>query len=88
MLMHILLRDNKNKVFQKMQMLNEETELLISENIIKINKEGYLLNINSIEFNESTTELENEGWKNDNSLYDRLINEYDRKGKGILTRWK
>ncbi|HWJ30284.1 MAG TPA: hypothetical protein VNS32_27360 [Flavisolibacter sp.] len=69
-------------------MLNEETELLISENIIKINKEGYLLNINSIEFNESTTELENEGWKNDNSLYDRLINEYDRKGKGILTRWK
>jgi hypothetical protein len=85
---NILLRDNKNKFFQKMLFLRNETEMPITENVIKINKTGHQLNINDINIDTSTEELEKQGYKNDEALYDKLIIEYNQNNKDLLTRWK
>lgn len=90
-LLNILLRNNKDKICQKMLSLREETELLICENINTINGENTYLNINTIDFDFSTSDLERQGWKVDNGLYDKLIIEYNNnqtdKNK-LLTFWK
>jgi len=69
--------------------LSDETELLICDNINTINKTGHLLQINSIDFNFSTSEIEKYGWKVDNGLYDKLIIEYNNRvdKEKLLTRW-
>lgn len=85
---NIILRDNKNKVFQKMLFLRAETEMLITENVIKLNRVGYQLNINDIEINTPTDYLTKAGYKNDEALYDRLIIAYNQNHKDLLTRWK
>lgn len=89
-LINILLKDNKNKLFQKMLFLREETELLICENINTINKKVVFLNIHSIDIDSPMTELEKNGWKEDNGLYDKLIIEYNNSAERekLLTRWK
>jgi len=87
-MINILLRDNKNKLFQKMLFLSEETELLICKNINTINKSGYQLNINTIDIGTPLEELEKQGYKNDEALYDKLIIEYNQQNKDLLTRWK
>ncbi len=87
-MINILLRDNQNKLFQKMLFLREETELLICENINTINRRGHQLNINTIDIDTSLDDLERQGYKNDEGLYDRLIIEYNQKNTKLLTRWK
>lgn len=87
-MLNILLSDNKDKVFQKMLFLREETELLICKNINKINETGHRLTINSIDIDTPVDSLEKQGYKNDESLYDRLIIEYNQQNKDLLTRWK
>lgn len=84
----ILLKDNKNKIFQEMMFLRNETELLICDNIIKINKEGTeQLQIET--FTNGIVEYwENRGYKRDNALYDKLIIEYNQRNDKQLTRWK
>jgi hypothetical protein len=84
----ILLKDNKNKVFQEMMFLRNETELLICDNIIKINKSGTeQLQIET--FTDGIVEYwEERGYKRDNALYDKLILEYNQQNDKQLTRWK
>jgi hypothetical protein len=71
-----------------MLFLREETELLICDNINKLNKTGHQLNINTIDLNSSFEELERQGYRNDDALYDRLIIEYNQQNTDLLTRWK
>lgn len=90
-LLNILLRDNCNKICQKMLSLKEETELLICNNINAINKKNGTANlkINTIDFNFSTNELVNEGWRFDDGLYDRLIIQYNQDpDTDKLKRWQ
>ena len=87
-MINILLRDNKNKLFQKMLFLKDETELLICKNINKINTTGHQLNISTIDISSSFEELEKQGYRNDDGLYDRLIIEYNQQNTDLLTRWK
>ena len=87
-MINILLRDNKSKLFQKMLFLSEETELLICKNINAINKSGHQLNINTIDSGTPLEDLEKQGYKNDEALYDKVIIEYNQQNKDLLTRWK
>ena len=87
-MINIILRDNKNKLFQKMLFLKEETELLICENINKINKSGHQLNMNTIDIDTPLEDLEKQGYKNDETLYDILIIEYNQQNNDLLTKWK
>lgn len=84
----ILLKDKKNKVFQEMMFLKNETELLICDNINQINKEATeQLQIET--FADGIVEYwENRGYKRDNALYDKLIIEYNQRNDKQLTRWK
>jgi len=87
----IIVRDNKKKVFHKILFLREETELLICENINIINRKyDGIFNINTLGEDLSTSYLENLGWKEDPSLYERLVIEYNHRDdkERLLTRWK
>lgn len=87
-MINILLQEHNNKLFQRMLTLREETELLICENINKLNTTGHQLSISTIDINDSFEELEKKGYTHDNALYDRLIIEYNQQNKDLLTRWK
>lgn len=83
----ILLKDNKNNLMQEMLHLRNETELLICNNIIKINKDGHQFNIETIA--DGTTDYWlKKGYKIDNSLYDSLIIRYNQTHTDLLPRWK
>jgi hypothetical protein len=83
----ILLKDNLNKVLQEMRELREETELLIRENINKINLKKDYLDIEAFD-SETLKYLINQGYEIDNSLYESLIIEYNNTNTELLTRWK
>lgn len=89
-LINILLFDEKNKLCQKMLSLREDTELLICNNINTINGDKPYLMIRTIDYDFSTFELENKGWKTDDGLYDKLIINYNNSKDRIkiLTRWR
>lgn len=83
----ILLKDFQKKLMQEMLHLRDETELLICQNIRKIDKDGNQLNIETLA--EGVTEYWiKRGFILDNSLYDRLIIEYNQNNADVLTRWK
>ena len=87
-MINILLKDFNNKLMQEMCHLREETELLICENINFLNKNGYDLNIETLSGKE-TEYWRERGFSVDNSLYDKLILEYNQKENvELLTRWK
>lgn len=87
---NILLQDNKNRLCQKMCFLRDETESLIYDNINTINRIELNLALSSIDINFSTSDLEKQGWKVDEGLYDKLIIEYNNRSdkEKLLTRWK
>ena len=91
-IVNIMLKDNKNKVCQKMLFLREDTELLICENINTINKSEpeWFVNIEYIDPDFSTKDMEERGWKINDALYDKLILEYNNKPniEKLLTMWK
>ncbi|HSZ85824.1 MAG TPA: hypothetical protein VK787_07320 [Puia sp.] len=67
--------------------LRDETELLICDNIIKINKDGCQLNIETL--TDGMTEYWlNRGYRIDNSLYEKLIVDYNQSHDAFLTKWK
>jgi hypothetical protein len=84
--MRILLKDHKNRLIQEMNHLTDKTELLISENVVKMNSKGFNLNIETL--TEEVTEYWIEqGYKHDNALYERLILEYNQNNDDLLPRW-
>lgn len=84
----IILKDNKNKLFQEMMFLRDETELLICDNINTINRtEKQQLQIET--HSDGIDEYwEQRGYKRDNVLYDNLIIEYNQRNDKQLTLWK
>jgi hypothetical protein len=87
-MIHILLKDNRNRLFQKMLYLRVDTEVLICSNINTINKSGHQLNINTIDIETSVEYWEKQGYKNDEALYDKLIIEYNQQNNDLLTGWR
>jgi len=86
---NILLKDNKNGLFQEMMFLRDDTELLICENINKINRkdESKYLNIETI--SDGISEYwEKQGYKRDMGLYNRLILEHINKHNELLEMWR
>ncbi|OAE90540.1 hypothetical protein FPG87_02735 [Flavobacterium psychrophilum] len=84
----IILKDNKNKLFEVIRDLREETELLICNNIITINN-----NINQTLSIETFVEgidkyWVEKGYNSEPGLYDKLIIEYNQNNTPLLTRWK
>jgi len=83
----IILKDNKNKLLQQLTHLRDETELLICENIFKLNKVGHQLSIESLE--EGVTEYWLKlGYIEDSGLYDKLIIDYNQTHDQLLAKWK
>ncbi|WP_417875824.1 hypothetical protein [Winogradskyella sediminis] len=89
-LLNIVVKDHRKKYYSRMHDLREEVELLICENINKMNKieEMYLQSIQSIDRTTEMTELDKDGWSEDRGLYDRLVFEYQEKTGELMQRWK
>ena len=87
-LVNIVIRDNKNKLYQRMFNLREETEELITANVASFININLDVNMHSIEFNQQMTGLEKRNWKEDDGLYERLLLIYQDKTGKSLTRWK
>ena len=87
-LVNIVIKDNKNKIYQRLFNLRGETEELITSNVASIINIGLDVNMHSIEFNQQMTELEKRDWKEDDGLYERLLLIYQNKTGKLLTRWK
>ncbi|EKT4500011.1 hypothetical protein SL054_002492 [Flavobacterium psychrophilum] len=86
-MIHIIIKDNKNKVFEILKNLREETELLICQNINTIN--GTTPNIQIETYvDDIETYWIGKGYTIDQSLYDRLILDYNQQNTPLLTRWK
>ena len=86
-MIHIIIKDNKNKVFEILKNLREETELLICQNINTIN--GTTPNIQIETYvDDIATYWIGKGYTIDQSLYDRLILDYNQQNTPLLTRWK
>lgn len=84
----IIVKDNKEKVFEVLLHLRDDTELLICENINQINRimnrqlqiETYADGIE-----EYWTER---GYQRSQGLYDKIVLEYNQANEDLLTRWK
>ncbi|RLD53914.1 MAG: hypothetical protein DRJ05_15625 [Bacteroidetes bacterium] len=84
-MINIIIKDYVNKLMQEFHHLKEETELLINDNKNKINMKDYHLSVETL--TDGTTKYWiNQGYKIDNSLYDRLIIEYNQNNLDLLTR--
>ncbi len=83
----ILLQDHKNKLFQKMLHLSEETELLICQNVNTLNRSGHQLNISTIDPGTPMNELEMRGYRAEEALYDKLILDYNQENSPLLKMW-
>ena len=84
----IILKDNKDKLFEVIRDLREETELLICNNIITINN-----NVNQTLSIETFVDGIDKYWveKGYNSVlgvYNKLIIEYSHNNTPLLTRWR
>lgn len=86
-MIHIIIKDNKNKVFEILKNLREETELLICQNINTINGTTPNIQIETYVDDIETYWIE-KGYTIEQSLYDRLILDYNQKNTPLLTRWK
>jgi len=84
----IILKDNANKLFQEMMFLRDETEGLICDNIITINKTGTRQLQIETHVDGIAEYWEQRGYKRDNALYDKLIIEYNQQNGKPLVRWK
>jgi hypothetical protein len=73
----ILIEDFINKKFQEIRDLSEERELHIRSNINVLNEVKLKYTVYFSGVNNSITDLESRGYKNDNAMYDRAINEYN-----------
>jgi len=82
----LLLKDLRNKVFQKMIDINQSRNNHLTDNVNAMLLADMLIQIEQINFDDSI-ELEKRGWKDDSSLYDRLIMEYSSKTNKFLVRW-
>ena len=84
----IIVKDNKEKVFEVLMHLRDETELLICGNINQINrKTNRDLQIET--YSEGIEEYwTKRGYQRSQGLYDKLIIEYNQNNEDLLTRWK
>lgn len=88
----IILKDNYNKKYEIFMHLRDETELNISDNIIKYNEKypDEFINIETITSRDDIKGTQIEFWEEDQGLYDRIIIKYnnDISNLNLLTRWK
>lgn len=91
-LINIFLTDCRHKVYQQMNQLRPEIELLICHNINTINEEEKNSNLAITTFDsvDQTANLDEDGWQRDNALYDKLIIKYNNApGRNkLLDLWK
>lgn len=85
-MMNIILKDAKAKVFQVMRDLREETEMLVYDNMEKLNGTGMFLLAQDFS-KAAADDLVNSGYTEDAALYDRLIIEYNQTNEPLLKRW-
>jgi hypothetical protein len=84
----ILLEDSKNKLFHIIANLSEERELHIRNNIIVLNNVEFQYTVYFWEVSDTTTNLVNKGYTEDQGLYDRRIIEYNNSTpSSLLTAW-
>ncbi|CAM3624550.1 hypothetical protein FLGE108171_06770 [Flavobacterium gelidilacus] len=76
--MNFILRDNKNKVYQSFWGESKENEQRIAQNTktIYLKTKQHLI-INYVTPNFDIEEHLGTGWKNDQELYNRLIDHYN-----------
>lgn len=83
----IVIKDPINKHLEVLKNLREETEFLISSNINTINK----VTNKTIQIESYVDEIENywieNGYSINQSLYDKLIIDYNLQYTPLLTRW-
>ena len=75
-MIYIIIRDIRNKEFDTMNVDNY-TESKITNNVSTLIKEGFDVNMQTIVADFSNNDLEQQGWKKVQSLYDKLIIEYN-----------
>jgi hypothetical protein len=86
---NIVLKDCKKRIYFPMLFLRPETEDLIMDNINTINRiTGSLLQISNIEPDNDYSQWERQGWKLDQGLYEVAIIEYNQSHTPLLIRWK
>jgi len=87
-LRNIVVKNHRKKLYSRMFDLREEVELLISQNINKMNEieEMKLQQIQFIDRNENMVELNKMGWTEDQGLYDKLVFEYQEITGDLMQR--
>ena len=84
--MNLILEDIKIKKFQEFNGLTESKKMHIMNNIIKINKETDIVYLTVYEDYDSEIFIEKK-FKEDNGLYEKLINDYNKDKTELLNHW-
>lgn len=87
-LINLVIKDYSSKTYDVMLDLRENTHNLITENVCKMQRQDFDINIHLIERILKIDELENKGWKKHQGLYDKLIMEYNQKTDDYLKFWE
>jgi hypothetical protein len=87
-LQHVLIKDNRERICQKILYINADIVLHININILKMKNSGMDVTIESIQKNYSVDSLDSMGWSLHDELYETLVLEFNNKGGEILKRWK
>ena len=84
---HLLLKDIQNYTCQYMGYVGEDIDNLLTNNVVEMLNAQMNVQIETLDKHYSATELERNGWKHDQSLYDKLLIDYTVRTNKILKRW-
>lgn len=86
-MIHLLLKDTKNMIYHNMTFLSQEMENLLDSNVVEMRNAKMSIAINASDLDISHLNLEQQGWKRDDGLYEKLLFEYTELTGKVLTRW-
>jgi hypothetical protein len=85
--MEIILRDNLNRVYERISLTPDQEELITHNIAIIINYTDWDININNISSEFSQKKHLGKGWLHKQGLYDSLIIKFNALGIKILSAW-
>ena len=87
-MVHLLLKDNENKVCQHMKFMNTVMDDLVSANVVEMCNSGMDVQVETVDLSIPEKEIIDSGWAFDDGLYEKLLFRYQEKTGKLLTRWK
>jgi len=85
---HLLIKDIQENTCQYIGYVGEDIDDLITNNVNEMLNAKLNVQIETLDRYYSVEDLENSGWKHDQSLYETLLMKYTEATNKTLKRWR